>query len=399
MSGPGQVLVLNAGSSSLKYQVVDPASGAAPVQGIVERIGSGAARLTHRDPGGTSDRDLDADDHLAALAAVHDALDGSGIGERDLRAVGHRVVHGGPRLTRAHLVDDAVLAEIEHLARLAPLHNPPAVEGIRSARAAYPCLPQVAAFDTAFFADLPPAAATYAVDRALLEREEVRRYGAHGISHEYVAGEAAALLGRAPEVLSLVVLHLGNGASAAAVRGGRPVDTSMGLTPLEGLVMGTRAGDLDPGILLHLMRHAGLGLDELEDLLHHRSGLEGMAGRHDFRDLLAAVDAGDEAARTAYDVYCHRLRKYVGAYLAVLGGADAVVFTAGVGEHVARVRADALDGLSALGIEVDPARNSSDDVGARLVSTDSSPVAVLVVPTNEELSIARQAAAVLAGRL
>lgn len=389
----GQVLVLNAGSSSLKYQVVDPASGAAPVHGIVERIGSGSARLTHADPSGEGTQDLDADDHRAALAAVHDALDGSGIGASGLRAVGHRVVHGGPRLTRAHLVDDAVLAEIEHLARLAPLHNPPAVEGIRSARAAYPGLPQVAAFDTAFFAGLPPTAATYAVDRALLEREEVRRYGAHGISHEYVAAEAARLLGR-PEA-SLVVLHLGNGASAAAVRAGRPVDTSMGLTPLEGLVMGTRAGDLDPGILLHLMRHAGLDLDALEDLLHHRSGLEGLAGRHDFRDLLAAIDAGDAAARTAYDVYCHRLRKYVGAYLAVLGGADAVVFTAGIGEHVARLRADALAGLTRLGISVDPARNAASATGPRRISPDDSPVAVLVVPTNEELSIARQAVALL----
>lgn len=389
----GQVLVLNAGSSSLKYQVVDPASGAAPVHGIVERIGSGSARLTHADASGEGTQDLDADDHRAALAAVHDALERSGIGESDLRAVGHRVVHGGPRLTRAHLVDDAVLAEIEHLARLAPLHNPPAVEGIRSAQAAYPGLPQVAAFDTAFFADLPPTAATYAVDRALLEREEVRRYGAHGISHEYVAAEAARFLGR-PDA-ALVVLHLGNGASAAAVRAGRPVDTSMGLTPLEGLVMGTRAGDLDPGILLHLMRHAGLDLDALEDLLHHRSGLEGLAGRHDFRDLLAAVDAGDEAARTAYDVYCHRLRKYVGAYLAVLGGADAVVFTAGIGEHVARLRADALGGLTRLGFSVDPARNEAPATGPRRISPDDSPVAVLVVPTNEELSIARQAVALL----
>jgi acetate kinase len=389
----GQVLVLNAGSSSLKYQVVDPASGAAPVHGIVERIGSGSARLTHSDASGEGTQDLDADDHRAALAAVHDALDGSGIGEPDLRAVGHRVVHGGPRLTRAHLVDDAVLAEIEHLARLAPLHNPPAVEGIRSARAAYPGLPQVAAFDTAFFAGLPPVAATYAVDRTLLEREEVRRYGAHGISHEYVAAEAARFLGR-PET-ALVVLHLGNGASAAAVRAGRPVDTSMGLTPLEGLVMGTRAGDLDPGILLHLMRHADLDLDALEDLLHHRSGLEGLAGRHDFRDLLAAVDGGDAAARTAYDVYCHRLRKYVGAYLAVLGGADAVVFTAGIGEHVARLRADALAGLTRLGISVDPARNDAPTEGPRRISPDDSPVAVLVVPTNEELSIARQAVTLL----
>ncbi|MFC4784402.1 acetate/propionate family kinase [Nocardioides sp. MAHUQ-72] len=394
-----QVLVLNAGSSSLKYQVVDPGTGAAAVHGIVERIGSGDARLTHTDTDGTQRRELAADDHRAALTAVHDALDSSGVTEAQLAAVGHRVVHGGPRLTRTLVVDDDVLAEIERLARLAPLHNPPAVDGIRSARAAYPSLPQVAAFDTAFFADLPAPAATYALERGLAEREEIRRYGAHGISHAYVAAEAAGLLGRDPDGLALVTLHLGNGASAAAIRGGRPVDTSMGLTPLEGLVMGTRAGDLDPGILLHLVRHAGFGLDDLEDLLHHRSGLEGLAGCHDFRDLLAAVDAGEAAARTAYDVYCHRLRKYVGAYLAVLGGADAVVLTAGVGEHVPRLRADALAGLTRLGVAVDPARNAAPAAGPRVISPDSSPVTVLVVPTNEELAIARQVVAVLAGRL
>ena len=312
---------------------------------------------------------------------MHDLLARAGVDQSGLRAVGHRVVHGGPNLVRAHVVDDEVLAEIEHVARLAPLHNPPAVAGIRSARAAYPGLPQVAVFDTAFFADLPPASATYALDRGTAAREDIRRYGAHGISHEYVAREAARFLERDPAGLDQVVLHLGNGASASAIRGGRPIDTSKGLTPLEGLDMGTRAGDLD--------------LDALEDLLHHRSGLEGMAGVHDFRDLLAAVDAGEECAATAYEVYCHRLRKYVGAYLAALGGADAVTFTAGVGEHAARLRADSLAGLERLGIAIDPGRNEADGTGPRRISTDDSPVAVLVVPTNEELSIARQAVALL----
>lgn len=369
----GRVLVLNAGSSSLKYQVVDPADGTSEVHGTLERV----------------------EDHRAALEELHEAVADAGVTEADLLAVGHRVVHGGARLTSTVVVDDEVLGEIEHAARLAPLHNPPAIEGIRSAWAAYPGLPQVACFDTAFFADLPAPASTYALDRGLAAREEVRRYGAHGISHQYVAAEAERFLGG--EGLRIVTLHLGNGASAAAVRGGRPVDTSMGLTPLEGLVMGTRGGDLDPGILLHLMRHAGLGLDELEDLLHHRSGLEGMAGRPDFRDLLAAVDAGEQVARTAYDVYCHRLRKYVGAYLAVLGGLDALVFTAGIGEHVPRLRADALAGLEALGIAVDPSRNADSPTGPgpRRISPDPSPVAVLVVPTNEELAIAREAARIL----
>lgn len=375
MAQPGarQVLVLNAGSSSLKYQVVDPASGVASVHGQVERV----------------------TDFVAALATVHDRIEAEGVTEAGLLAVGHRVVHGGPRLVRATLVDDGVLAEIAHVARLAPLHNPPAVAGIRSARTAYPGLPQVAVFDTGFFATLPAAAATYALDRAIAAREEIRRYGAHGISHEYVAGAAAQFLGRDPAGLDQIVLHLGNGASAAAIRGGLPVDTSMGLTPLEGLVMGTRGGDLDPGILLHLVRHGGLDLDGLEDLLHHRSGLEGLAGHHDFRDLIAAIDAGDEPARAAYEVYCHRLRKYVGAYLAVLGGADVLTFTGGVGQHTPRLRADALSGMGRLGIEVDAGRNAAPGTGPRRISTDASAVTVLVVPTNEELSIARQAVALL----
>ena len=368
------VLVLNAGSSSLKYRVVDGADGTV-VGGTVERV----------DESGWS----------GAFEEVSTALDGAGVREQDLLGIGHRVVHGGERYTDATVIDDDVLAGIEELVALAPLHNPPALAGIRATREAFPELAQVAVFDTAYFADLPTAAATYAVDRELAARSGVRRYGMHGISHEYVAGEVARYLGRPPDELRLVTLHLGNGASAAAIRGGRPVDTSMGMTPLEGLVMGTRSGDLDPGVLLHLMRR-GHTADELEDLLHHRSGLQGLAGRHDFRDLLAAVDGGDEAARTAYDVYCHRLRKYVGAYLAVLGGADAVVFTAGVGQHVPRVREDALAGLRPLGLEVDPELNWVDAEGARPISTGSSPVTVLVVPTDEELAIARQVRPLLA---
>ena len=255
-----------------------------------------------------------------------------GCEQQDLLGVGHRVVHGGERYTQPTLIDDDVVAGIEELVELAPLHNPPALAGIRATSDAFPGLAQVAVFDTAFFAGLPAAAATYAVDRDIAVREGVRRYGMHGISHEYVAHETASYLGRPLDQLRLIVLHLGNGASAAAIRNGRPVDTSMGMTPLEGLVMGTRGGDIDPGVLLHLLRR-GHPVDELEDLLHHRSGLQGLAGHHDLRDLEAAIDDGDERARTAFDVYCHRLRKYIGAYLAVLGGADAVVFTAGVGQH------------------------------------------------------------------
>ena len=366
------VLVLNAGSSSLKYRVVDPDDGRTSVRGTVER--------------------LDETGHEAAFDEVAAAVDQAGVS--DLAAVGHRVVHGGDRFTGPTLLDEETVRELDELSDLAPLHNPPALTGIRLARATWPDLPQVGAFDTAWFADLPAAAATYALDREVTREAGIRRFGMHGISHQYVAGEAAATLGRDPVGLRLVTLHVGNGASATAVRDGLPVDTSMGLTPLEGLVMGTRPGDLDPGVLLHLMRR-GWDADRLEDLLHHRSGLEGLAGVSDFRDLLAQVDRGDEAAALAYDVYCHRLRKYVGAYLAVLGGADAVVFTGGVGEHAPRLRADALRGLDALGIELDASLNSAEADGPRVVSAGWSRVAVLVVPTDEELAIARQVAALL----
>jgi acetate kinase len=368
------VLVLNAGSSSLKYQVVEPTSDEASVRGVIERV--------------------DESGWDQALDTVLEAVREGGIVPDDLVGVGHRVVHGGDRFTEAVLVDDDVVAAIDELAVLAPLHNPPALSGIRLAREAFPGIPQVAVFDTAWFAALPAAAATYALDHELTARERIRRYGMHGISHQYVAGEAARFLGRSLDELAMVVLHLGNGASATAVLDGVPVDTSMGLTPLEGLVMGTRAGDLDPGVLLHLLRR-GASLDELEDLLHHRSGLQGMAGVHDLRDLHAAVERGDERAATAYEVYCHRLRKYVGAYAAVLGRLDVLVFTAGVGEHDSEVRANSLSGLGLLGIEVDAGRNAQETSGPRVVSTDSSPVTVLVVPTNEELSIARQVAALL----
>ena len=370
------VLVLNAGSSSLKFEVLDPDGGAVTVEGHLERIAT--------------------DGFGGALDEVASRLAAAGVRAGDLRAVGHRVVHGGPEFTAPVLVDDAVVRRIEDLIHLAPLHNPPAVEGIRHARESYPDVPQVAVFDTAFFAALPAEAATYALDRGTTERLGIRRYGMHGTSHAYVAREAATFLGRPLEELDQIVLHLGNGASAAAIRGGRPVDTSMGFTPLEGLVMGTRAGDLDPGVLLHLQRQGELDVDGLEDLLHHRSGLEGLAGRSDFRDLVGALDAGDEAAAAAYAVYCHRLRKYVGAYLAVLGGADLLTFTAGVGENVPRLREDSLAGLAPLGIEVDPTRNRVDTHGSRVISTDGSAVTVLVVPTNEELAIARQAVALLA---
>ncbi|OBJ69128.1 acetate kinase [Mycobacterium sp. 1274756.6] len=374
------VLVLNCGSSTLKYALVEPASGDTRAHGLVERIGEG-----------------EVPDHEAALRTAFDRLADDGVDLHDgtLIAVGHRAVHGGRKFVEPTLVTDELIETMRELEPLAPLHNPPGVLGMEVARRLLPELPHVAVFDTAFFHDLPAAAASYAIDSGLAEKWHIRRYGFHGQSHEYVSQQAAAFVGRPYDSLRQIVLHLGNGASASAIDRGRPVDTSMGLTPMEGLVMGTRSGDIDPGVLGYLHRTAGLSVDEIDTLLNRRSGMLGLGGAVDFREIHSRIDDGDDAAALAYAVYCHRLRKYVGAYLAVLGGADVLSFTAGVGENDARLRADALSGLSALGIEVDDERNVSESRQTRRISADSSAVTVLVVPTNEELAIARACAAVV----
>ena len=369
------VLVLNSGSSSLKYSLVRPDTGTSIVDGIVERIG---------EDGGVPD-------HEAALRAAFDAVavGGQNLTDLGLVAVGHRVVHGGPDLYRPTIVDDELIGQLRELAALAPLHNPPAVLGIEVARKVLPDLPHVAVFDTAFFHDLPAAAATYAIDRDIAARWRIRRYGFHGTSHEFVSRQAAEFLGVPPASINQIVLHLGNGASASAIAGGRPVDTSMGMTPMEGLVMGTRSGDLDPGVISYLWRSAGMDIDEIETMLNRHSGMLGMGGEIDFRVVHERIAAGDEAAKLAYEVYIHRLRKYIGAYLAVLGHVDVITFTAGVGENDARVRRDALGGLASLGIELDERLNDAPLRQARRISAESSPITVLVVPTDEELAIAR----------
>ena len=397
------VLVLNAGSSSLKYSLLDaePSGSRTPVAaGLVERVGEDAGRLRHRGPGGTSTVERRVPDMAAALQAALDAFatQGPALSDVPLAAVGHRVVHGGVRFSAPALVDDALLAAVEELVPLAPLHNPANLEGIAVARRQLPHLPHVAVFDTAFHQTLPEAASTYAVPRSWAEDHGIRRYGFHGTSVSYVSREAAALLGRPLEECRLIVLHLGNGASATAVDGGRSVDTSMGFTPLEGLVMGTRSGDVDPALVPHLHRHLGWPVAEIERQLNRGSGLKGLAGVNDFRELQRRRATGDRAAGLAFDVYCHRLRKYVGAYFAVLGEVDAVVFTGGVGENDDAVRATALRGLGRLGIEVDDARNTApSDATARAVSPDDAEVAVLVVPTNEEWEIATQTLQVVDG--
>ena len=391
-----RALVINSGSSSLKYQLVDVDAGVALASGLVERIGEETGAIVHHDGDRTIEHTGPIADHAAGLELAFRmfAETGHDLAEEGLAAVGHRVVHGGEVFYRPTVITDDVLAEISALSTLAPLHNPANVTGIESARALLPDVPHVAVFDTAFFHGLPKAASTYAIDAEVAATHGIRRYGFHGTSHEYVSGAVAEFLGRDPADLNQIVLHLGNGASASAVKGGKAIDTTMGLTPLEGLVMGTRPGDIDPGILLHLRRSAGMDVDEIDTLLNRRSGLKGLSGVNDFRALQELIDAGDEAARLAYDVYIHRLRRYIGAYLIELGGADAITFTAGVGENAPAVRADALAGLEKFGIVIDPAGNTAKGRVARRISTDDSDVAVLVVPTNEELAIARAAVTV-----
>ncbi|HZU58601.1 MAG TPA: acetate kinase [Actinocrinis sp.] len=392
------VLVFNAGSSSVKYQLIGLARRERLATGQVGRIGEDAAgELTHRPAHGApyEVRDRFAD-HAQALDAILAAFKASGpdLAGTDLVAVGHRVVHGGDRFDQPTLVDDAVLAEIRELTALAPLHNPANATGIEVARKAFPDVPHIAVFDTAFHRTLPPAAYTYAVPREWRDRYSVRRYGFHGTSHQFVARQAARLLGKSPQETNLIVLHLGNGASVCAVEGGRSVETSMGLTPLEGLVMGTRSGDLDPAVPAYLERVAGFDAKRIDDALNQESGLLALAGSNDLRDVGRARESGDGDARLAIDVYCHRIRKYIGAYYAVLGRVDAVVFTAGVGENDDLIRGLALRGLERLGIVVDEQRNRAAGSGERFISPEGAEVPVLVVPTDEELEIAEQALAV-----
>ena len=399
---PSRVLVLNSGSSSVKYQLLDMRDRSRLAVGLVERIGEETGRLKHTPlaSGGEARESTGRiADHEVALKAVAEELakDGLGLDSPELAAIGHRVVHGGKSFTEPTVIDGAVLSEIERLIPLAPLHNPANLTGIRTAMALRPDLPQVAVFDTAFHSTMPEPTARYAIDVKTADAHRIRRYGFHGTSHAYVSRATARLLGKAPEEVNVIVLHLGNGASASAVRGGRCVDTSMGLTPLEGLVMGTRSGDLDPAVIFHLMRVAGMSADDIDTLLNKKSGLVGLCGDNDMREIRRRVDEGDEQAALAFDVYIHRLRKYIGAYYAVLGRVDAVAFTAGVGENAAPVREAAVAGLEELGLAVDPELNGVRADGPRVISPAGARVAVAVVPTDEELEIATQTYALVGG--
>ena len=376
------VLVINCGSSSVRFKVFDSDRAQVLHEGRIERIGEAGGAASHGE----------------AVASILADLKGV-----EIRAVGHRVVHGGPRFHEATLIDDDVVAEIDASAPLAPLHNPAHVAGIEATRKALPDVPEVAVFDTAFFNRLPRRSRTYAIDPDLANQIGARRYGFHGTSHEYVAGEAAEHLGVDITELRIISCHLGNGASVAAIEFGHPLDTSMGMTPLEGLVMGTRAGDVDPAIVTHLIRCAGLDADAVERVLNQESGLLGLSGHtNDMRDLEARAADGDDRARMAISVFSHRVRKYIGAYSAVLGGVDAIVLTGGIGENSVSMRQRLFQRMRYLGIVMDESVNEDASVGVDQtvaeVSAANSRVKVLVVKTDEEWMIARKTADVIAGQ-
>ncbi len=389
---PELILILNAGSSSLKWSIFDTANPANDAHGQIERIGGAGTRLIQRGPRCEVTRKLPKGTAAQAFAAMLEALTDRGTGlvpeAASITAVGHRVVHGGEKFTTGVVIDDGVLAELDKLSPFAPLHNPRNLECIREAMKAFPTAPHVAVFDTAFHATLPSYAYLYGLPHEHYEKKGIRRYGFHGPSHAHMALAAAQHLGRRPRELKIVSCHLGNGASVCAIDHGRSIDTTMGFTPCEGLLMGTRCGDLDPGILTYLQRNDGASAADLDDLINRKSGLLGLSGiSSDMREIEAAADAGNARALIAFKVFCYRVRKSIGAAVAALGGIDALVFTAGVGQGSAGVRSAAVQGLQCMGIHLDETRNSK---GEPRISTDSSPVAVLVLPTDEERMIARE---------
>lgn len=387
------VLVINSGSSSLKYQLVDPNADGSIASGLVERIGEPISHITHTVGNEVIDEEKPVTDHSDALREVLRLFDevGPKLAEANIVAVGHRVVQGGRHFDSAKIVTDRIRNLIEQLSPLAPLHNPANLKGIDVARELLPDVPHVVVFDTAFFQTLPEEAATYALDKEVAEKYSIRRYGAHGTSHQFVSDRVEEIVGT--KDICQVVLHLGNGASASAVKNGKAVDTSMGLTPLEGLVMGTRTGDIDPAAVFHLQRVAGMSVDEVDTLFNKHSGLKGLTGDNDMRAVRSRADSDDPDARLAIDVLLHRLVKYVGAYAAQMGGLDVLTFTAGIGENDMMLRKELCDRLSIFGVEIDEVANAIRSKDPRTISTPDSRVRVMVVPTNEELAIAQQALA------
>jgi acetate kinase len=387
-----KVLVVNCGSSSIKYQLFQMPQGTVLARGLVERIGEERSALLHEYNNHKHRLEGNVADHQAGMALILETLIAPRVGVikniTEIGAVGHRVVHGGEEFTGSVLITDKVLASIERFADLAPLHNPPNLVGIRAAQSKLPGIPQVACFDTAFHTTIPEVAYLYALPYELYKQYGIRRYGFHGTSHRYVARRAAALLGRGKYEINCITCHLGNGCSVAAVKNGRSIDTSMGLTPLEGLVMGTRSGDFDPAILFYLA-DKGYKVAALNNLCNKQSGLLGLSGEsNDMRTLSEKAAQGDRRARLAIDVFCYRVRKYIGSYTAVLGTLDAVIFTGGIGENAVDVRHEICRDLGQIGLQIDPARNQAVVRAEGEISTPDSRVKVLVIPTNEEGAIA-----------
>lgn len=397
-----KVLVINSGSSSIKYRLFDMQNGSVLAEGLVEKIGEPAGRMTHfrhgHDPAVI---ECNIGDHSVGMSLIAGALidpeKGAVANASEIDAIGHRVVHGGESFLKPALIDPEVMEAIKKNAHLAPLHNPPNLTGIEVARAVFPGVPQVAVFDTAFHQTLPEEAFLYGLPPELYKKHGIRRYGFHGTSHCHAAKTAARTLERPLNELNLITVHLGNGSSITAVRDGESVDTSMGMTPLEGLVMGTRCGDIDPSIIFYLAESAGMSLAEVKDLLNTGSGLKGMTGTNDMREVIELMEKGDAGARLAVDMYAYRVKKYVGAYFAALGGVDAIVFTGGIGENSPHIRKKSLSGLEGMGISIDPEKNRGQEPGVFFISPDNSPVRVLVIPANEELEIAVETVEVLKG--
>lgn len=392
-----KVLVLNSGSSSIKYRLFDALDFSLLAMGLLERIGEAGSRLSHRRRGSSGEftetvYDRAVQNHREGLVLVDSAIAESGIlgSCSDLFGVGHRVVHGGEAYHAPTLIDKTVIDTIRGLSRLAPLHNPANLAGIEAAIEHMPGVPQVAVFDTSFHQAMPRHAFLYALPNEMYAKYHVRRYGFHGTSHQYVALRAAAHIGKPLKELNIITLHLGNGASATAIKGGRSIDTSMGMTPLEGLIMGTRCGDLDPAVPFYLARSTGRSGEELESMLNHESGLFGICGLNDMREIQRLADRGEPKALLAIDMFCYRLKKYIGAYYAALGRVDAIVFTGGIGENASTIRKRSCEGLERLGIIVDDRKNESSLEGAIEIQKTGGSVKVLVIPTNEELAIAEQ---------
>lgn len=392
------VLVLNSGSSSIKFSLFTMPGEREISSGSVEKIGSKNANITLQSFSDEVQREQPILDHGAGLGIIANFLAGKVLMDQKLHAVGHRVVHGGETYSEPQIITDSVLQQIERLSVLAPLHNPPNAQGIQVAHQIFPQANQVAIFDTAFHSTIPQAAYRYPIPNELYQKYGIRVYGMHGTSHQYVAQQAADYLGLSRDSVNLITIHLGNGCSMTAVKNGKSIDTSMGLSPLAGLMMGTRSGDIDPAIPYFLSQQADMSPAEINHLLNHESGLKGITGENDLREVASKREQGDENAQLALEMYCYRIKKYIGAYVAVLGRVDALVFTAGVGENSAVVRHKSLEDLEALGILLDCSKNEQQAKGIRELQSAESHTKILIVPTNEELAIAQQTYQLLNGK-